>query len=201
MTELYLFRHGETDWNRAHRFQGHTDVSLNETGRQQAVTLQPLVAQYGIQLILSSDLGRAKETAIIAKADMPIEIQLTPQLRECHLGDAEGLHRERVIELFGQDGLERFFSIHPTDIDFGFPNGETKRQHLRRLLNCIEPICRSNPTVNRIGISSHGGSLVRLIGNAVNLALDKVYVPNCSMFKMTFDHASGEWHHHGQILK
>jgi 2,3-bisphosphoglycerate-dependent phosphoglycerate mutase len=65
MTTLYLVRHGETIWNANRRFQGHRDISLNETGRAQAEIVARAIAPCHLDAIITSDLARAYETADI----------------------------------------------------------------------------------------------------------------------------------------
>src|SRR5260370_25534521 len=62
---LYLARHGETDWNAAGRWQGHTDIPLNAKGRAQAEAVASALQGAGLSGIVSSDLSRAYETAKI----------------------------------------------------------------------------------------------------------------------------------------
>ena len=68
MTRFFLVRHGETEWNKARRIQGISDIPLNITGRSQAVALGDILAKHTFDLMVSSPLSRAMETAsIIAK--------------------------------------------------------------------------------------------------------------------------------------
>src|SRR5690606_21641226 len=69
MTLLLLARHGETDWNREGRWQGHANVPLNERGREQARELAQRLAGVAIDVIYASDLARAHETALIVAED------------------------------------------------------------------------------------------------------------------------------------
>jgi uncharacterized phosphatase len=93
MTELYLVRHGETNWNREKRIQGLTDISLNDTGRAQAKTTGSLLARRSWDAVYASPLSRARETASIIARELglggPI---LLDALVERNYGAAEGLN-------------------------------------------------------------------------------------------------------------
>src|ERR1700749_4512270 len=109
MKRAILFRHGETDWNVEERFQGHIDVPLNENGRAQARGLVEKLAPMGLQVILSSDLSRALETARIAARGLGgIAVEIDPRLREAHLGGAQGLTREEIEKKFGLELVHRW---------------------------------------------------------------------------------------------
>jgi broad specificity phosphatase PhoE len=94
---LYLARHGRTAWNHARRFQGRTDVPLDDVGRAQALALAE-VLRGRIEAVIGSDLSRASATArIIADAlQLPL-LGLDPDLRERGYGVFEGLTREDCI--------------------------------------------------------------------------------------------------------
>ena len=104
MTLIYLVRHGETDWNREKRIQGSTDIPLNETGREQAAATGALLATRQWDVIVSSPLVRARETAeIIADvAGRPLPHTLEA-LVERRYGEAEGLTYSQVEERFPND--------------------------------------------------------------------------------------------------
>lgn len=89
-TPFYYLRHGETDWNRAGRFQGWTDVPLNATGRAQAETAAALVRDLGIRTICASPLARALDTAHIVAAAVGRPVEVIDDLRECGFGVHEG---------------------------------------------------------------------------------------------------------------
>lgn len=97
---LYLMRHGETDWNVAGRWQGHTDVPLNATGREQAHAVAETLRHAGLRRVVSSDLSRARETAHIVATRLGIElVYVDASLRERAFGPFEGLTREECVRL------------------------------------------------------------------------------------------------------
>lgn len=92
---VYLTRHGETDWNVAGRWQGHTDVPLNDNGRAQARAVAEALRGEGLPAIVSSDLSRAEETARIIGTSLGIELAyVDADLRERMFGIFEGLTLE-----------------------------------------------------------------------------------------------------------
>jgi probable phosphoglycerate mutase len=86
----WFLRHGETDWNRANRTQGSTEVPLNETGIAQAHAAAALLRGRGIERIFSSPLGRARHTAEIAAAALGVPMEVHDDLREASFGLHEG---------------------------------------------------------------------------------------------------------------
>ena len=198
---LYIFRHGETDWNKAKRFQGHSDIDLNDLGREQAANLQSILAHVHPQVILSSDLSRAHNTAKIAATKLlavqpEIRIITTPDLREAHLGDVEGLERDVIVERYGEGFIEKWFD--PLHIDFAFPNGETKADHLERLIRTINWLLETYSEFDRFAISTHGGSVHRLIHHCKNPPQDRVFVTNGSLHEIEVELPSKQWVYRGQ---
>lgn len=88
MKEIWWVRHATTDWNAEKRWQGHSDVPLNEKGREQARTLTPYLKDIPFDAVWSSDLIRSAETARLALPEA--EIHTDKRLREIHMGIAEG---------------------------------------------------------------------------------------------------------------
>jgi broad specificity phosphatase PhoE len=100
---VFLTRHGETDWNLEGRWQGHTDIPLNERGRVQALAVAEALRDAGLAGVVSSDLSRARETAQIVSASLGMEIAyLDPELRERTFGVFEGLTRGECERLHGE---------------------------------------------------------------------------------------------------
>jgi broad specificity phosphatase PhoE len=88
VTTPLLVRHGETDWNREGRWQGHSDTHLNELGREQAARVAAQLD--GVDVIYSSDLARAKETADVVARRLGLDVLVDGRLRERSFGAWEG---------------------------------------------------------------------------------------------------------------
>jgi broad specificity phosphatase PhoE len=101
---IFFARHGETDWNAAGRWQGQTDVPLNEVGRAQARALGVRMRGEGIRALGSSDLSRARETAAIVGEGVGIEPSFVePAFRERAYGIFEGLTREECVARYPRE--------------------------------------------------------------------------------------------------
>jgi broad specificity phosphatase PhoE len=95
---LFLARHGETEWNAIGRLQGHTDIPLNATGKDQARELAAALAGAGIAHVITSDLVRARETgSIVAEVLGLAAPRIVPELRERRFGVFEGLTRDECL--------------------------------------------------------------------------------------------------------
>lgn len=90
---FFYLRHGETDWNLAHRVQGQTDIPLNDNGLRQAEAACGRLAACKIPLICTSPLARAAETARIVNRALDVPVEVIEDLREANWGDHEGLVR------------------------------------------------------------------------------------------------------------
>jgi len=166
VTTIFLFRHGQTDWNREGRIQGHLDVPLNDFGRSQARALIAPLRRLSIESILSSDLSRARETAEIIAQTLGLPMALDEGLREIHLGKIEGLTRTEIISRFGTEFSDRIGGSHSSrplsDSDVAFLGAESGDAVTSRALVAIETyIGRSGH--QRIAVATHGGVIRRLI--------------------------------------
>jgi broad specificity phosphatase PhoE len=159
---LFLFRHGETDWNRAGRLQGHTDTSLNATGLAQAQALIERLRPHRLDAVVSSDLARAWTTGQIVAEGLGIALIREPGLREAHIGEAEGLFWPEVKSRFGETLTERWF----TDDDAAFPGGETGFETRSRGLAALRRFVAGHP-YRRIGVSTHSAMVRQLMKHAL----------------------------------
>ena len=159
---LFLFRHGETDWNRDGRLQGHTDTPLNETGLAQAQALVERLRPHRLDAVISSDLARAWTTGQIVAEGLGIPLICDPGLREAQIGEAEGLFWPEVKRRFGEVLTERWF----TDDDAAFPGGETGLETRSRGLAALRRFVAEQP-YRRIGVSTHGAMVRQLMKHAL----------------------------------
>jgi broad specificity phosphatase PhoE len=101
---FFLARHGETDWNAAGRWQGQTDVPLNDVGRAQAKALGVRMRDHGVRAIASSDLSRARETAEIVGRELGLELAyVDATFRERAYGVFEGLTRDECVARYPKE--------------------------------------------------------------------------------------------------
>lgn len=152
---IYVIRHGETDWNKTLRFQGQTDVPLNELGQEQAKTLAPVLNRLQIESVYSSPLTRAFKTAEISSAELKLTIQKDDRLKETNIGIAEGLTSDEVIAQFGEETLLKWRSYEERLLDFRFDKGESKRQVMYRARSVLLDIAQNSNRKN-IAVFSHG---------------------------------------------
>lgn len=194
--QIFLVRHGETEWNALKKFQGHTDIPLNENGRQQAETLVELVTKLNPEFILSSDLSRALETARIACRELEQEIVAHAELRETHLGEAEGMMRDDLFAKHGEDLMHRWFSTDPADSHFAFPGGETKNQCVLRVRGFLEKWWDHSPDrqqAKSVMIFSHGGVIRNMVHTSQNAPATPVLIQNCVCQLLEYDLKTRHW--------
>lgn len=197
--ELLVFRHGETDWNRERRLQGHTNTPLNETGMAQARELAQVIEKHRPEVIVTSDLKRAQETANIVNEKLKLPLFMSAELRECMLGQAEGLLHDEIIARFGADSWDRWLSVKEEDKNFGFPGGQKKSEHTKKLMSFLETFLEEHPKYQLAGISTHGGSLRRIVHYAEGSPATPVPLDNCALYRLVYDREKKTWRYLGQI--
>jgi 2,3-bisphosphoglycerate-dependent phosphoglycerate mutase len=180
---LFLFRHGETDWNRAGRLQGHTDTALNATGFAQAAALAERLRPHRLDAVVSSDLARAWTTARIVAEGLGVPLIAEPGLREAHIGEAEGLLWPEVKSRFGEALTERWF----TDDDAAFPGGETGYETRMRGLRALRQLALR--PYQRIGVSTHGAMVRQLMRHALPPGSPPAKTRNTILYVLRYDPA------------
>jgi 2,3-bisphosphoglycerate-dependent phosphoglycerate mutase len=166
-THLIAIRHGETEWNREGRFQGHLNSALNREGMTQAEALGERLTAERFDLLLSSDLGRALQTAQAIALRTGHEIVVEPRLRERRMGIFQGLTPIEVQARY-PDEYARFRSHDP---DYVIPHGESARQLFERSVACFTALAERYAGLTFAAVT-HGGMLAMLYRHARGMALD-----------------------------
>ncbi len=153
MTTIYLARHGESDWNAANRFQGHSDRPLTPLGQRQAEALATELATVStLSAVYSSPLRRALDTAAVVAARTGLEPVAVGELREVDVGSWMGLSRADVEARF-PDGFRRWL-----DGGDGWEDGESYADMSARVLAAILQIGQAHPE-DEVLVVSHGGPI------------------------------------------
>ena len=152
MTTILLARHGESDWNRDRRWQGHADRPLTNLGREQARALADRLAATELDAVYSSDLERARETAAIVAEPHQLPVKELPDLREVDVGSWSGLTRAEAEERF-PNAFRRW-----AEGGEGWDDGETYEQLSERVVGAVLAIAARHPR-ERVLLVAHGGSI------------------------------------------
>lgn len=149
MVRLLLCRHGQTEWNVAHRFQGQTNSNLTPLGEQQAVKLGERLAETHIDAVYSSSLQRALDTAKLIVGKRGFDIIPVDALKEIYLGKLEGLTFEEGERLYPEAMMHFWGLTSNTD------EREAVGDVMRRASQAIEEIAQKHPD-QTVLIVTHG---------------------------------------------
>lgn len=171
---LAFIRHGQTDWNATERLQGSSDIPLNDTGRQQAREVMTALDATEWDVIVSSPLSRARETAQIIAAGLGIELGRSYELLvERDYGQAEGITDE--------DALRRW-------PDHRYPGLETLDSVVARGIAALQQVTAENPARNVV-IVCHGTIIRYTLAALAGRAFDQIVNGSVS----TLDRVNGRW--------
>jgi probable phosphoglycerate mutase len=160
---LFLARHGETAWNLEQRWQGQTDVDLNQAGRAQAAALAARLATHRITRIVASDLSRARETAEIIARGLGIDgVLLDAGLRERGYGIFEGLTRAECEAQHPEEWARYLADHRHTPARAELDVHVASRMHAA----VARAGARADGAGGAVLVVSHGGSIRALIAAA-----------------------------------
>ncbi|MGH3911245.1 MAG: histidine phosphatase family protein [Pseudonocardiaceae bacterium] len=161
LQRLVLWRHGETDYNAALRMQGQLDSQLTAKGLGQARRAAPVLAALAPDVLMTSDLSRAADTAAVLAAEKGLRLRVDKRLRETHLGKWQGLTHGDVEEVW--PGGMQTWRGNP---EWAPPGGETRVEVAGRAAQVVEELdaARHGTAV----LCTHGG----LIAGLTPLLLD-----------------------------
>jgi broad specificity phosphatase PhoE len=177
VSTLLLVRHGETDWNRDGRWQGHSDTHLNDSGREQAARLADELD--GVDVIYSSDLARARETAEIVAERVDLPVHLDPRLRERAFGAWEGKTGPEIESEFAAAHAQ-WLAGGP-----GADDAEPFAEFAARVESFLAEVVARHPD-ETVLIVAHGGSIrvIHARAQGVDYVRDHRLipgVPNCTV--------------------
>lgn len=188
MIDLWLVRHGETDWNRELRFQGHLDAPLNGLGMRQAQRLGAHLASVPPSPLLASDLVRTRQTAEPLAGHWQTSAVPDSLWREQAFGVIEGLTFEQVRER--HPDIVQGWRTH--DPDFAPPGGESRRQFHARVMQAVQTLverCRQEGWQSPV-VVSHGGVLDMVYRSATGQSLGgprECPIPNAGLSHVRTD--------------
>lgn len=183
--KLLLTRHGQTDWNIARRYQGHSDTALNQVGIHQAEQLARRLSTETIHAIYSSDLSRALDTANrIQSLQMTAKAVTTDmRWRELSFGNWEGMTYEEM----SAHSPELFDAWMKDSLKVSTPNGETLTQLAERVTAAFHAI-KKNHKDQTVLVVSHSGALQTLIARTLGVDLSRYWqfrVSQASLSELT----------------
>jgi probable phosphoglycerate mutase len=156
-TRLCIVRHGETAWNAEHRVQGQLDIPLSAVGLAQAKAAAKVLSREKFDVIYSSDLSRARQTAQPTVSLLSMEVAIDPALRERHYGIFERLTYAEAKTRFPEDYAR--FEAH--DPEFAFRTGESLKDFSARSIAVMSKITKEHEGKS-ILVFTHGGVLDKL---------------------------------------
>lgn len=172
MTQLWLIRHGQTDWNIEGRWQGQASSAppLNAAGRAQAQALATQLKGQSCKAIYSSDLLRARETAQLIAVQVGLPVAVDPRLREIHQGVWEGMLGSDIAGQYPDELAAR----QADPLHSRAPGGESVVEVAARVRAVADDIARTYP-VGTVLIVAHGLALATLICRARGVPLSEVH--------------------------
>ncbi|MCJ7432012.1 MAG: histidine phosphatase family protein [Anaerolineales bacterium] len=172
MTDLWLLRHGQTDWNVTGRWQGQTSDApgLNDMGYAQALAVRNQLKDARLSAIYSSDLLRSRQTAELIAEPLGLTVALEPRLREINLGAWEGMLSDGIESKYPQELAERAHDpLHARA-----PQGESPLEVEERVIAAVADITEKYPD-DSVLIVSHGISLAIIICHVQEIPMEEVY--------------------------
>ncbi len=164
---MVLWRHGRTAWNAERRFQGHSDIPLDDVGQTQARLAAPMLASLNPSKIVSSDLQRARNTAQALADHTGLPMQVDPDLRETFAGGWEGLGREELQRRFGDE-----LAAWAAGSNLAPGGGERRSDVAARMTAAIDGALADVPSGGVLVVVTHGGSARAAIGSMLGLPAD-----------------------------
>jgi len=167
---ILLVRHGETEWNRTHRFQGRSDTPLNEGGKKQVRALASALKDESFTAIYSSPLSRAVETAKLIKEFHPeTPFFLEDGFIEMELGEFDGMDAGHWVKQYPD--FRKAWADNPSAVKM--PGGENLEEVQARAIDALARVTMSHPDDSTLAICSHNFVVLSLLCHTSGISLDK----------------------------
>ncbi|HZY27818.1 MAG: histidine phosphatase family protein [Jiangellaceae bacterium] len=166
---IVLWRHGRTEWNATGRFQGQTDISLDEVGREQADGAARRLASLQPERLVSSDLHRARDTMAALAALTGLEIDLDVRLRETFAGDWQGLTGAEISSRYP----EEYKSWRAGDPLLRVGGGETRQEVAERMAAAVRDVAARLSDDGLAVLTTHGGAARLGIAALIGMPLER----------------------------
>lgn len=161
MTTILLARHGETDWNRDQRWQGHADRPLTELGVAQARALAERLDPFPLTAIYASDLARARDTARAVAERRGLEVTLRRDLREVDCGSWSGARHDEI----DPDEAARWHAG-----ERGWSGGESYEEMAERMVQAVRDLAMGH-SEDHVLVVSHGAAIRAVHAHAVGISI------------------------------
>ncbi|TNV18914.1 phosphoglycerate mutase GpmB [Buttiauxella sp. B2] len=197
MLQVYLVRHGETQWNAERRIQGQSDSALTEKGERQAEQVAERAKTLGITHVIASDLGRTRRTAEIIALACGVDVTLDERLRELDMGVLERRNLDTLNE--EEEGWRR--QLVNGTAGGRIPEGESMLEMSGRMHAALNA-CLDLPSGSRPLLVSHGMALGCLVSTILGLpawAERRLRLRNCSISRV--DHQQSPWLASGWVVE
>lgn len=185
ITRITAIRHGETAWNAETRIQGQLDVGLNDTGRWQALQAGAALAGEQVDVVISSDLARAHETAQAIARHHGLDVRVEKQLRERGFGSFQGMTYAQIEAQMPQEAL----LWRKRDLQFAPGGGESLLVFRERVARCMRRLAIEHAG-RHVVVVSHGGVMDILYreATALDLAAPRTWqLGNASINRILFN--------------
>ena len=168
--DVYLIRHGETNWNKEKRLQGRTDIPLNEEGLKQAQICAKALPKNKFTRVITSPLTRARQTAEAIANELALPIEVMEQFIERSFGVAEGKTDDVIEELYPNNEI---------------PELEPLNELIGRIKEGLDNIIQTSQKDSHIIIVAHGAVINRFVAHIAQQELGQA--TNTSLTHLTYD--------------
>lgn len=189
---VVLWRHGRTEWNATGRFQGQIDIELDDVGRAQAHEAAARLAALEPELLVSSDLHRARQTMGALAGIVGLQVELDQRLRETFAGEWQGLTGAEIEQNWPDE--HRAWRMGDPLVRVG--GGETRREVAERTAEAVAAAAKRLSDDGLAVLATHGGAarlgIAALIGMPIERFTQIGGLSNCA-WSMLRENSAGTW--------